>query len=510
MMKQTGQTKLNIISSLWLQVVSGVCGLILPRFILSAFGSEANGLVASVSQLLGYTVLLEGGIGGVMKAALYKPLANHDMVGVSGIYDQIRRSFRRISYIFIGFAVVLALVMKFLVDTQFDWLYVFSMVMILGFSTYFSYYCSVPQNILLSADQKLYIIQFTQMIALIANLLICLLIIRFCGGIHVVKFASAFVFLLRPIVLHIYVNRHYSFQNSTDAVAVPIPQKRDGLTHHLSYFIHRNTDIVILSLFGTLENISVYTIYNTVINILESLLLSISSGLSGAVGNLLARDEIKQLNRLVDRYEAWNNALSTAVATVCAILVLPFVSIYTNGVTDAQYYQPLFAYLMIIGSYAYSIRHPFGCIVSAAGHYRETRTGAIGEVAINLGLSLLLVKPLGLVGVALGTAAAMTFRTFHAVWYLSKHILHRPVYKFLVKLICNLGISISLIYEIPHIFDLTASTIPELFVCAIKVSAVVFPVVFILNALISCKNLLDGKKPFSKQQCDTETTDDNK
>ncbi len=497
-MKPISYTKLNIFSSLLLQAVSGVCGLILPRFILAAFGSEANGLVTSVSQLLGYTVLLEGGIGGVMKAALYKPLANNDMVGVSGIYHQIRRSFRRISYIFIGFAVILAIVMKFLIDTQFDWLYVSTMVLILGFSTYFGYYCSVPQNILLAADQKLYIIQFAQTISIIANLLTCLLVIHLGGGIHAVKLASAFVLLLKPIVLCICVSRNYQLCKATDADDVPIPQKQDGLTHHLSYFIHRNTDIVILSIFSPLANISVYAIYHTVINILEQLLLSTSSGLSGAFGNLLAREEIKRLNQLVDRYEAWNNALATAMATVCAILILPFVSVYTNGVTDAQYSQPVFAYLMIAGSYAYSIRHPFGSIVSAAGHYRETKVGAIGEMAINLGLSLLFVKPLGLAGVALGTVVAMSFRTFHTVWYLSKNILNRPVYKFLLKLCCNLIVSVLLFYGISHYFYVTASTIPEFFICAIKVSVVVFPVFFILNALISWKSFLEGKKLFSE------------
>ena len=497
-MKQISHTKLNIFASLLLQVVSGVCGLILPRFILAAYGSEANGLVASVTQLLGYTVLLEGGIGGVMRAALYKPLANNDMAGVSGIYHQIRRSFRRISYIFIGFAAILAIVMKFLVDTQFDWLYVFTMVLILGFSTYFSYYCSIPQNILLAADQKLYIIQFTQTISIIANLLTCLFVIYLGGGIHAVKLASAVVLLLKPIVLYICVKRKYQLCKTANMDDVSIPQKRDGLTHHLSYFIHRNTDIVILSIFSSLANISVYTIYNTVINILEQLLLSIASGLSGAIGSLLAREEIKRLNQLVNRYEAWNNALATAMATVCAILILPFISIYTNGVTDAQYNQPAFAYLMIAGSYAYSVRHPFGCIVSAAGHYRETKAGAISEMAINLGLSLLLVKPLGLVGVAFGTVVAMSFRTFHTVWYLSKNILHRPVYKFLLKLCCNLIMGVILFYGISHYFYITASTIPELFICAIKVSAVVFPVFFILNALMSCKSFLAGKKGFSK------------
>ncbi|MBQ1273309.1 MAG: hypothetical protein IIY10_00910, partial [Aeriscardovia sp.] len=37
------------------------------------------------------------------------------------------------------------------------------------------------------------------------------------------------------------------------------------------------------------------------------------------------------------------------------ILILPFVSIYTGGVTDAEYHQPVFAMLIIAGSYAYSV-----------------------------------------------------------------------------------------------------------------------------------------------------------
>ena len=486
-MKRISQTKLNIAGSVIVQIVSGICGLILPRVILQSFGSETNGLVASISQLLGYTVLLEGGIGGVMRAALYKPLANGDDAGISGIFYQIRRTFRGISMVFVGFAVLVGICMKFLVDTQYDWLYVFTLVLILSTHTFFSYYMGLPYRMLMTADQKLYIIQFTQIVTIVLNLLLCLLVIRLGGGIHMVKLTSVSVFLLNPLVQWRYVKHHYRLSADTASdVFVPI-QKRDGAIHHLSYFIHRNTDVMILSLLGSLYTVSVYSVYHTVINVLEQLLTSISSGISGLVGRLIARKETAELNRVVDRYEACNNVLATGVATVCAILILPFVSIYTGGVTDVQYRQPLFAMLMIAGSYAYSIRHPFGCVVSAAGHYKETNAGAIGEVAINLILSLVLVKPLGLVGVALGTFAAMSFRTLHTVWYLSKHILHRSVWKFLLKLVCNLLVSGILINRMPVWVDLSVTDILGLLLCAIKISLIVFPVFLSVNALLSIR-----------------------
>ena len=486
-MKRISKTKLNIATSVLLQVVSGVCGLILPRFVLQNYGSEVNGLVASISQLLSYAVLLEGGVGGVMRAALYKPLANGDDAGISAVFYQISQTFQKIAVVFIGFALALGICMKFFVDTQYSWLYVFTMVLILSTHTLSNYYMSMPHRILMTADQKLYAIQVVQIIATILNALLCLLVMYLGGSIHIVKLTSVVVFLLNPLAQRLYVKRHYKLSCKVEVTNSGHIQKRDGMIHNLAYFIHRNTDVVILSLFGSLYAVSVYSVYHTVVSVLEQLLASISSGISGLVGRLIARKEIAELNRIVDRYEACNNALATAVGTVCAILILPFVSIYTGGVTDVQYRQPVFAMLMIAGSYAYSIRHPFGCVVSAAGHYKETNAGAIGEVVINLGLSILLVKPLGLIGVALGTLVAMSFRTVHTVWYLSRNILHRSVWKFLLKLVCNLLVSGIIINRIPVWLDITATDIPGLFVSAIKVSVIVFPMFLAVNALLSIR-----------------------
>ena len=486
-MKRISQTKLNIAGSVLLQLVNGVCGLILPRFVLRYFGSEVNGLVASVTQLLSYAVLLEGGIGGVMRAALYKPLADEDAAGISSIFYQISRIFRKIAVAFICLAVGLSVFVKFLVDTQYDWLYVCTMVLILSGHTFFSYYVGLPHRLLMNADQKLYVIQFTQIITTVLNLLLCLLVMHLGGGIHAVKLTTLAVGLLNPLVQILYVKRHYNLTPKAKTTDSGHIQKRDGVIHHLTYFIHHNTDVVVLSLFGSLHTVSVYTVYNTVIYVLEQLIVSISSGLSGLVGRLIAKKEIAELNGIVDRYEACNNMLSTAVATVCAILILPFVAVYTGGVTDAQYHQPVFAMLLIAGSYAYSIRHPFGCVVSAAGHYKQTKLGAIVEMALNLGLSLILVKPLGLIGVALGTFVAMSFRTVYTVWYLSKNILHRPVWRFVQKLACNLLVSVALIDLVSRFMVTTASDILGLLLCAIKVSAVVFPAFLLVNGLLSIR-----------------------
>ena len=84
--KKDKQTKYNILVSVLYQFVAAVVGLILPRFILSAYGSEINGIVQSINQFLGYTVMLECGLGGMIAASFYKPLAYGDNNAISDIF----------------------------------------------------------------------------------------------------------------------------------------------------------------------------------------------------------------------------------------------------------------------------------------------------------------------------------------------------------------------------------------------------------------------------------------
>ena len=50
-------------ANLFLQIVVFISGIILPRFILQAYGSSINGMITSVNQFLTYLGLAEAGGG---------------------------------------------------------------------------------------------------------------------------------------------------------------------------------------------------------------------------------------------------------------------------------------------------------------------------------------------------------------------------------------------------------------------------------------------------------------
>ena len=53
----------NMITSILGQVITIAMGIVIPRLVLVNLGSENNGLLSSITQVLGYASLLEAGVG---------------------------------------------------------------------------------------------------------------------------------------------------------------------------------------------------------------------------------------------------------------------------------------------------------------------------------------------------------------------------------------------------------------------------------------------------------------
>ena len=114
---------MNTSASLIKQLVSVVCGFILPRFFLVQYGSNVNGLVSSITQFLSLISIFDAGMGVVIEASLYKPLAEHDEKGVSRVLTSGQRFYRRFVMILGIYVLVTAIAYPLMVKSQFDYFY---------------------------------------------------------------------------------------------------------------------------------------------------------------------------------------------------------------------------------------------------------------------------------------------------------------------------------------------------------------------------------------------------
>lgn len=417
----------NILTSLLQQIITIICGLIVPKAIIEAYGSNVNGLVASITQFLGYITLLEVGIGPVIKAALYKPIANKEKLQIENILKAGQKFFRVLSGIFIVYLLVLCFAYPLIVTNEFETGYTVSLILIIAISIFAEYFFGIVYRLYLEAEQQHYVTTTIHILTTIINAILVISLIKCDSSIQIVKLCSAFIFVLRPILQNIYVKRKYNINLKEANGKYELKQKWDGLAQHIASVVHNNTDIVIITIFvGTVE-VSVYSVYLLVVNGVKNLVQALTGGVDASFGDMIAKNETENLNKSFKSYELFYFTLIAIIYIIAIVTILPFVEVYTNGITDANYHRPLFAILIVLAEMVWSIRLPYSSITLAAGHFKETKKGAWVEAFVNLILSIILVFNFGIVGVAIGTLVAMIVRTIEFMYHTSKYILKRSL-----------------------------------------------------------------------------------
>lgn len=434
---RTKRALMNSISSLFLQIATVICGFILPRMILTIFGSEANGAVSSIAQFLGYISLLEAGVGGVTRAALYKPLADKNYRKISGIANATQGFFKKIAYIFLGYTLILSCCFRFISKTELSWLFTATLVIILAASTFAQYYFGLTYSLILQADQKNYIPNCIQIGTVLLNTIISVVLMKLGCSFHIVKLVSAFVYIIRPLLLNYIVNKKYKIDKNIDSDYDAINQRWSGLGHHLAFFIHNNTDIMVITMTLGLRWVSVYSIYYMIIGGVKNIVNALIGGSEAAFGNMIAKNEKDILNNRFHMIETLTSIMVVTFFSATMILLFDFVKVYTSNIKDINYVVISLGVLFVISEALHCIKQTYHSLVLAAGHYKETQTGAFIEAAVNLVLSFVFVWMWGISGVLAATIVATTIRNIDYVFHLKKTILFRSPIVFFVRQLVN-------------------------------------------------------------------------
>lgn len=262
----------NSISPLIFQVTTIVCGFILPKLILDYFGSDINGLINSISQFLGIIAFLELGVGAVVKTSLYKPLAERDNVSISQIINSANDFFRKLGYILLVYVFAMIILYPILVAQKFNSVFVISLIITISIRLFAQYFFGIVNRLLLVADQKAYIQYNAQTLAVLINTFACFWLIRLRFSIQIVYGMTSFIFFLQPFLIHLYIRKKYKIIKNIVINKEPIKQKWNGIAQHISALVLDSSDIIVLSVFSTLADVSIYSVYMLVVKAIKQLI----------------------------------------------------------------------------------------------------------------------------------------------------------------------------------------------------------------------------------------------
>lgn len=415
----------NIISGFGGQLIVVVLGIIIPRIMISSYGSDANGVVSTTTQIFSYLALLEAGIGQSARIALYKPITNNDKYEISRVFVSAEAYFRKIT-IYYGIGVLLISVfVPYFMKSDLFYGTIFLVFLFEGASGVLSFYFIQTPTILLNADGKGYINNYVSLSGKILGYLVKILLAFLGINIVLIQFGYFVINIVKVIVYRFYLQKNYSWIDHNCKTDISLlKDKKSYLLTEIAWTIFSSTDMVVLSFFVSTKLSSVYSIYSLIYGSINLLL----NAVGGSVLYILGQVYYKDIEKYTEIHDAMNTIFigaMTVLMSVAYILTVPFVQLYTKDVADINYvyYQlPLFFALVQLLSWS---RYVNGNLTGLAGYARSTSYISILEAVVNLILSIILVNKYGIVGVLFATVIALPIKVIWCVYISDKRVLHR-------------------------------------------------------------------------------------
>lgn len=469
-------------SNIILQLILVISGLILPRFIISAYGSEINGLISSVKQFLLYFSVVGTGIGVASMSALYSPLAEGDVEKINAIASATRIRFNKAGYIFLGALIVLIVLYPLFIHSTIPTNVIVLLVSILSGGAILEFFLLSKYRTYLNAAKKAYIILIVQALGVLTYTVAAIILIKMQTSILIVQLAATACYGLRTLLVIRYTKKLYprlSFKEEPNFSA--IPQQKEAFLYKITGMVIQYTPIIVITVFLGLKQVSVYSVYNMIFISLAMLGTMFSTGIAALFGNVVARKDQATLYKSFRAYELMYSIILFFCYTCAYKLIIPFVRIYTQGVTDVEYVVPIIGYLFVFSGLCRSIRMPYQTLVDATGSFKRNCLLNIGEAVAVIVFCTVLCIFFGISGVLLATIVAGGLRSICYLVCINRNILKSSPLKSILRLLVNFVVMVLLIL-IP--FDSAAGSILEWIILAIKVSATVFVVVTAANVAV--------------------------
>lgn len=396
-----------------------------------------NGLFSNILTILS---LAEIGAGGAYVSLLYRPLANHDTEQISSIMA----AFQKI-YFIVGFTVgvVGVCLIPFLnFFTPGSTIPNITLIYLLFLCNSVVTYFYADKKALIGADQKSYLVTAYSQLAVIAQYVLQILIL--------VLTHNFILYLCVQIACSIGLNLYVARKSRTlypylrkKAKPLSSDLRQDakqkiagGFYVHIGYVVASGTDSLVISHFLGLAILGVYSNYLLIIGIVTKLSDMVIGAVRASASNLVVSSSA-EVNYAFFRKLNFLTMIMLGLFGTCLITLFnPFITVWvgTNYVMDLR--LVILAVLLYLTGWQ-GIKLSLTIYRDAMGLYYRDRYISLLEGILNLVFTLLLVKPLGLAGVFLGTLLSSVCTTVSGAFLVYHHIFHRSAWDYWKTLLGN-------------------------------------------------------------------------
>lgn len=415
----------NIITGVGGQLLTFLLQFISRTVFIRTLGSEYLGISGLFTNVITILSISELGIGTAIVYSLYKPLADGNKEKI-----QATMNFFKKAYFFVGCAVaVLGLILTpflpYIMKGTTDLVNVNLIFFLYLLQSVSSYWFFAYKSLLLQADQKNYISNFIQYIVL--TITICTQIVL------LFLFKSFLLYLITGIASNIIFNflvakkvdKLYPYIKEKNDKVLPREEKKAIYKNTIALSMYKvgstvltATDNIVISSFISVISVGLYSNYLIITNAVRTVVRLIFSSFTASIGNLYAT-ETKEKSEFIFRCINFLNFWIYGFCAICLwILLNPFIYLWVG--TD-YLFDNYVVFFIVLNFLTAGLQDAVIEYRSACGLFWHGKFRPLFSALLNVVISILLVGPLGIAGVLLGTIISR----FLTTWWYDPWIVHK-------------------------------------------------------------------------------------
>ena len=394
----------NIIFYFFFEIIALTCGVVFPKFIISFYGSEINGLTSTITRLLSLISLIQASAIGAAIYQMYKPVASDDFYTQSLIINSSKSFYKKVSAVYLLLSLCIAVAYSFYLSKEnlsfFDIFLPFLILSLNGAGVLlFNSVC----DILLSSYQKRYLIS----IASIAEQIIrySLITVVLLARLHFIFIYFCYLIGgIVSIVFNLVFYRKYSKGKITKDFdhSFRIQNKKYLMVSTIGSEVVTASPVVIITTFIDLVSSSVFSIYSMIFVSMKTILSSVQLSFNAIFGNLSKTTDDEYLLKAHNCIELLTFLMGTICAACVGFLIIPFMKLYSRGISDANYVNILLGIFVVAYTLVFAFRASFGYLSTVYGLFKYTCYITIGFGLLGIAISVLCVLFFGMPFVMVG------------------------------------------------------------------------------------------------------------
>lgn len=440
-MSRLKYTAKNIVWGYIAQISSLLIKFISRTVFIYTLGETYLGVSGLFSSILGLLSFTELGIGTALNFSLYKPIAENDREKIKSLMQFYKHAYRVIAAVIMALGVCLIPFLKYLIKDpgNIGNIYIYYILYLIDTSVSYlvTYKYSLP-----NAEQKSYIMSNVNMIWSFITTIVQIIIL--------LCFHNFLIYLVAQVICGIaskgfnalYLNKKYPMLNepaqrlSKEDLA-PIRTNVIALViHKLGDVVVNQTDNILISTFISVTVVGYLSNYNMMITSVGAFVTVIFSSAVASFGNLIASSTPEYEYKIFNIYRFVGFWLYGFCAIAFYVLLTPFITLWAG---ENWVIEEAAVALICLEYYNKGHRVCLNNFKTAAGIFDQDKWVAFGQAFINLVISIIAAKRMGLPGIFVGTVVSGLFSTAIKPGIIYREVFHvKPINYYIdsIKYLC--------------------------------------------------------------------------